>query len=80
MEETVARGMMEEENGTINPRLITGSRKEGNEQSERILDNNLKQMNIVEERLDLAGKIGRFWGCEYGLDNQVAVKRSDTID
>ena len=62
------------------PRLIPRSGKEGNEQSERILDNNLKQMNIGKERLDLAGKIGGYWGHEYGLDDQVVVKISDIID
>ena len=80
MEETVAREILEEENGITDPRLIPRSGKGGNEQSERILDNNLKQMNIGKERLDLAGKIGGYLGHEYGLDDQVAVKRTDIID
>ena len=79
LEETVAM-MLEEENDITDPRLILTSGEGGNEQSGRILDNDLKQINISEVGLDLVGIIGGYWGGEYGLNDQVAMKRSDIID
>ena len=62
LEETVAREMLEEENGITNPRLIPRSGKGDNEQSERILDNKLEQIEHSQRKAESGWENWRILG------------------